>query len=140
MRLILFILAFVLAAAVDMTSTSVVSTGDVNLVLAGSEWKPISEGLYPETQFLRFGIDKLIHGFGGCNRFHGKYQVLPDSNQLQIGPLATSRKYCHETSRYETAFLQLLQQTYSFKRVHTKLSLFNASGQLILSLSQADWE
>jgi len=69
--------------------------------LAGTSWQVIgyNNGKQAVTSLIagshmdiKFGKDGTLTGFSGCNTYSGPYTVT--GNQIQIGPLASTRMAC----------------------------------------------
>jgi heat shock protein HslJ len=89
--------------------------GGVQSILAGTQ---------PTAMF---GSDGQITGSGGCNTFSGPYQST--ATTLTIGPLASTFKACDQpVMDQETAYLNALQQTSSYRFDNGRLILVNAGG------------
>ncbi|WP_036552157.1 META domain-containing protein [Neptunomonas japonica] len=52
---------------------------------------------------LNFKSDSEVEGFSGCNRFKGQYEII--NSRLEIGPLASTRKYCSKVIMYQEHLL-----------------------------------
>jgi len=85
----------------------------------------------------QFG-DNQIKGNAGCNQFSAKYVV--NKQQLKIGPVRTTRKYCAEEGvmDQEQQFLQALKNTTQYEIKIDKLRLRNAKGSLQLGFSRKE--
>jgi heat shock protein HslJ len=78
-----------------------------------------------------------LTGFDGCNDYSATYtltgQVLPDGNGITIGPIATTLKYCADTSPTETSYLQVLQGATSYDiNTNGELSITDRAGSILL--------
>jgi len=82
--------------------------------------------------------DKEIRGNAGCNQFSASYVV--NKQQLKIGPVITTRKYCSEEGvmEQEQQVLQALKQTTQYEIKADKLSFRNAKGSLQLGFSRKE--
>ena len=100
--------------------------------LTGTSWQLADLGGQPAgKQSLTFDASKgMVSGRGGCNNFNGAYQWSGKS--LKMGPLASTRRACAEesASRQETAYLQALDATRTWKVEGKTLILSGDSGQL----------
>ncbi len=86
----------------------------------------IQTGTQPTAMF---GADGQITGSGGCNSFSGPYQST--STTLTIGPLASTFKACDQPIMdQETAYLNALQQTSTYRFDNGRLVLVDASGAM----------
>ncbi len=109
--------------------------------LAGSEWRPITilDDAFPDDfeAFIQFRGEGQLTGSSGCNRLTGRYQI--DGDRLTIGPLASTRMACPEPlMEAEQRVHAALGQIASFKRDRVDLSLFDADGNTIVTLTQTD--
>lgn len=100
--------------------------------LTGTAWQLADLGGQPAgKQSLTFDASKgMVSGSGGCNNFSGAYQWSGKS--LKMGPLASTRRACAEESAsgQETAYLQALDATRTWKVEGKTLILSGDSGQL----------
>lgn len=77
--------------------------------LANMTESPFPTPMLPSTDLTAEFADGRVSGSGGCNRFNGGYQA-PGSNQLSIGPLASTFKACEQSLMdQESRFLKALQ-------------------------------
>ncbi len=76
-----------------------------------------------------------LRGFGGCNRMMGSYNLNGD--ELNFGPIATTRRFCEETQGLEDRFVQALGQVKTFKLNGDILELYGDYG-LLARLRAAD--
>lgn len=84
-----------------------------------------------------FGADGKVTGSGGCNTFTGPYEVT--GSTLRIGPLGATRKACTEpegVSAQEAGYLAALQSVVRSEQAGPKLTLFNAKGQMAVTLTR----
>lgn len=99
--------------------------------LTGKEWKWVKtvmnngEKVYPKKVGL-FSISFMengsLYGQTDCNGFFGSFKI--QDNQIQVGPLASTRKFCEDSQ--ENIFTNSLQEIISF--------FINEENQLILEL------
>lgn len=85
-----------------------------------------------------FGTDGSVTGSTGCNRFKGPYEE--SGARLKIGPLAATRRACtgpDGAASQEQAYLDALQSVVRYERSGSKLTLFNAKGQMAVTLASA---
>ena len=82
--------------------------------------------------------DDEIKGNAGCNQFSANYVV--NKQQLKIGPVRITRKYCAEEGvmDQEQQVIQALKQTTQYEIKADKLRLRNANGSLQLSFSRKE--
>lgn len=89
----------------------------------------------PPTQ-LRFDANGQASGFGGCNRFSGRWRT--DGGQLRLGPLAATRMMCLTPGgEQEGPFLAKLEATRSARLDGGRLQLLDAQGQVLQTLQPA---
>lgn len=89
----------------------------------------------PPTQ-LRLEANGQASGFGGCNRFSGRWHI--DGGQLRLGPLAATRMMCLTPGgEQEGPFLASLEATRSARLEGGRLLLLDAQGQVLQSLQPA---
>ena len=89
----------------------------------------------PPTQ-LRLDANGQASGFGGCNRFSGRWRI--DGGQLRLGPLAATRMMCLTPGgEQEGPFLASLEATRSARLEGGHLLLLDAQGQVLQSLQPA---
>lgn len=91
-----------LALAADLPSLEatywrLVSFGDETLVISNDD-PPPHIALHSETN--------RIAGFGGCNRFFGRYRI--DGAVIKIEPLGGGRASCERTNALEQRFITVL--------------------------------
>ena len=103
--------------------------------LAGSEWSLVDDA----DRYVAFKSGGKLSGFAGCNRFSGSYSAA--RNQITVGALATTRKFCgRETMAAERAFLALLGRAAKYRVTHTTLMLQTADRDTIAELRRRDWD
>ena len=106
-------------------ATSVLYDDAIRGVLAGT------------TPTADFGDDGKLTGSGGCNTFSGSYEV--DGAALRIGRPASTRRACREpegVDAQERGYLAALQSVVRFEQAGPKLTLFNAKGQMAVTLAR----
>ncbi|RUP35627.1 MAG: META domain-containing protein [Curvibacter sp.] len=90
---------------------------------------------HPPTQ-LRLDASGQASGFGGCNRFSGRWRI--EGGQLRLGPLATTRMMCLTPGgEQEGPFLASLEATRSARLEGGRLLLLDAQGQVLQTLQPA---
>ncbi len=82
-----------------------------------------------ETHFV-LETDGGLHGFAGCNRIRGRYEL--DGERLQFPPVMVTRKACFPGMQKETAFLARLQEVQHYGIAGDSLALYGGDGRLIL--------
>ncbi len=91
------------------------------------DWKTRAEGFKQTVTFDKKG---RVYGNAGCNNFTGSYRVKADS--IEIGPLASTLKYCDGRMDGEQAFLKAVQESTSYRATDTVLKLYSPDGKLRL--------
>jgi heat shock protein HslJ len=89
--------------------------------LNGKAVKPSSD------VYVRFVDEITMEGFGGCNKFNGKYAT--DGADIKIGPLMSTKMSCDELS-IENQFTFILERTTSYNTDAKYLYLKNEDGVL----------
>ncbi len=74
------------------------------IVLEGS---PIEDVVRARAEII-LERDQRAHGYGGCNRFTGKY-LLKDG-EIKFEAMASTKMYCMDTMEIEDAFFKALYQ------------------------------
>ena len=107
-------------------------------MLQGSEWTVIGD---PEQggRFISFAGSGRVFGFGGCNRFSGKYEQHDE--HLTISPLAMTKMACPpEKMQQETEFLDILSKVRGVRVDHTLLLFLDEKGADLKALSRRNVE
>ena len=106
--------------------------------MQGIVWRAekLTNRYVPQQLNVRIIFDQndRLYGFAGCNNFNGSYKQR--SNQLTIQPLASTRKFCADSSALEQQFTQSLQSADRAEVNGNKLQLFK-NNQLILQFKPA---
>jgi heat shock protein HslJ len=93
-------------------------TGNWNLKggMIGAGTMPV----IPNVQItITFNNDGTFTGFGGCNNYNGNYKLTGNTTEfgktITIGPIASTKMFCADTSDLESSYLANLQnaKTYS---------------------------
>lgn len=90
-----------------------------------TEWMgtPLAAG--QPVPWLRFDADSgRVHGFGGCNRFTGGFELAP-GNRIRFSKLAATQMACPDLD-LETEFLRMLGSTDSYHLDGDALALHRA--------------
>jgi copper homeostasis protein (lipoprotein)/putative lipoprotein len=97
---------------------------DINwrLVKLNSHDVGIGEGGKQLTMSLSL-IDNKVSGYAGCNSYFGQFTLAKD--QLTIGPLGMTRRFCQNSAEIEHAFTKVLSQVTSFKVTEKNLKLLD---------------
>ncbi len=107
-------------------------------------WQLVSMGADNETPVasvasrvqVTFSEDGRVAGNAGCNSFKGNYRV--DGDQIEIGPLATTRKMCEQNvMTVERTVLQGMEQATSFEIKDGQLTLLDETGSPLLTFTPA---
>jgi len=115
--------------------TGVTGAWDVTSVLYDDGIRSVVGGT---TLTATFGADGRVSGSSGCNTFHGPYEE--QGTKLGIGPLASTRKACNGpegAQAQERGYLEALESVVRFEEAGTRLTLFNAKGQMAVTLDRA---
>jgi len=111
-----------------------------SVTLTGRTWQlsglanndAISSVVIDEKITLTF-TDGQANGFAGCNNYFGPSETV--DNQLKFGPLGATKMFCEgEAGHRETEFLAALERVATYTIEREQLSLFDANGQLVMSL------
>lgn len=81
-----------------------------------------------KVAFISFESDSKIHGNLGCNNFFGSYQLI--KNELNLGQVGSTMMMCQNMDT-EREFLDVLQNTKTYKLENNILELFNKDGKNI---------
>jgi heat shock protein HslJ len=80
-----------------------------------------------------------VIGNGGCNAFNGNY--TQDGANVQIGPLAATRKACPpDIMNMEMALLNALSNAKTIEATHLNLTLLGENGVQLMSLQRQDFD
>ncbi len=77
-----------------------------------------------------------VSGFGGCNRFMGKYRV--EGETLDLGRIAVTMMACAEAMDREADFFRALQATRRWKIVDRQLELYDEDGKMLARFEARD--
>lgn len=107
-------------------------------MLQGSEWTVIGDPA-EGGRFISFAGSGRVFGFGGCNRFSGKYEQHDE--HLTISPLAMTKMACPpEKMQQETEFLDILSKVRGVRVDHTLLLFLDEKGADLKALSRRNVE
>ncbi len=90
------------------------------------------EGTLPETPSTAVSLSINISagdlsGYGGCNNYFAPYTLTGTETAfgdgISIGPVASTKKYCSETSSFESLYLTTLGNTRAFSGDENHLTL-----------------
>lgn len=114
--------------------------------LAGANWEAIGYNngkqavvsvMLGTTITASFGKDGNLTGNAGCNDYNGSYTV--NGNQITIGPLATTRKFCNDPAGVmdqETQYLAALGTAATYQVEGNTLELRTTDGALAANFSK----
>ena len=71
-----------------------------------------------------------LHGFSGCNRFTGSYEL--NQEYLHLSQLASTRMACVEGMELEQRFLTLLAGVLRYTITGEDMALYDSGERLIL--------
>jgi heat shock protein HslJ len=82
----------------------------------------------PNVQItLTFNNDGTLTGFGGCNNYNANYVLTGKTTEfgktITIGPIASTKKFCADTSDLESKYLTNLQDTKTYSITNNKMLL-----------------
>lgn len=116
-------------AAITLGSAAPALAGDApapNGSVIG-DWKTRAAGF---KQTVTFDDEGRVYGNAGCNNFTGSYRVKKGS--IEIGPLASTLKFCEGRMDAEQDFLTALQSATSYRATDTVLKLMAPDSTLRL--------
>jgi heat shock protein HslJ len=114
--------------------------------LAGSNWEVIGYNngkqavvsvLGGTTITANFGKDGNLTGNASCNDYNGPYKV--NGNQITIGPLASTRKFCNDPAGVmdqEAQYLAALETAATYQIEGTVLELRTKDGAMAVDFSK----
>ena len=91
------------------------------------DWQTRAAGF---KQTVTFDEEGNVYGNAGCNQFKGDYRVRKGA--LEIGPLATTLKYCEGRMDAEQDFLTAIQSSTRYRATDTVLTLKSPDASLRL--------
>jgi heat shock protein HslJ len=109
--------------------------------LAGTSWEAIGYNngkqavvsvMAGTTITANFGTDGNLSGNAGCNDYNGSYKVT--GNQISIGPIASTQKYCNDPAGVmdqETQYLAALGTAATYQIEGSVLELRTKDGALV---------
>ena len=83
-----------------------------------------------EPHLVLRSATQQVAGSGGCNRFHGGYEL--DDDVLRFGPAGATMMSCPEGLDQEHAFLQALDGVRTWRIDGEHLEMFDEQGKLLL--------
>jgi heat shock protein HslJ len=82
-----------------------------------------------------FNNDGTVTGFSGCNNYNGAYTLGGKTTEfgktITIGPLASTKMYCADTSNFETQYLKIFQDTVTYSPNNDTMILRTSHGDQI---------
>lgn len=118
-------------------------TADSASTLSGREWllvslgnervAPLSDGRRP---YLQFATSGRAYGFGGCNRFTGRYRL--EGQGLEFSGMAMTRKACAEGMDLEQRFSRTLTDVTEYEIDDDRLALQDSAGNVLAVLRSGD--
>jgi heat shock protein HslJ len=119
--------ACLLAACTSDGTYSAGPQAEASFQLAGKEWilvelngQAVAESSRPAT--LNLTTDNKINGNGGCNRFFGNYEILPEK-RIRFNGVGSTRMACAEGMQTEQAYLAVFNTADSYSLTGSTLSL-----------------
>ncbi|MBP2161797.1 MULTISPECIES: META domain-containing protein [Asticcacaulis] len=119
--------AGLLAACSSDGTYSAAPPAEASFQLAGKEWvlvelngQAVGQSERPAT--LNLTTDNKINGNGGCNRFFGSYEILPQQ-RIRFSGVGSTRMACAEGMATEQAYLGVFNEADSYSLTGSTLSL-----------------
>lgn len=119
--------AALLAACTSDGTYSAAPQAEAGFQLAGKEWvlvelngSPIAESPKPAT--LNLTTDNKINGHGGCNRYFGSYEILPEK-RIRFSGVGATKMACMQGMDTEQALFAVFSQADSYSLTGSTLSL-----------------
>ena len=109
-----------------------VTYGEEVLELEGPTW--ILERTLLKTEITAIFEDGKLTGSAGCNTYNGTYTITAgaEENEIDIGPLATTRMACQErVMNQEARYLGALEEAETYVIEGTTLIIYFPGGALI---------
>lgn len=121
------LLTLLVAAGCGSKEPVPVSTETVKEQLLGKKWyceNMFEREIYGDVKpSLEFTADGKVRGTGGCNTISGPYTI--DGEDITIGPLMSTKKYCGAgTNDQEFTFMTLVQTVQKLKIEDDELHLY----------------
>ena len=77
-----------------------------------------------------------LSGYSGCNNYYAPYTltgtVTSFGNSISIGPVTSTKKYCQETSSYESTYLAILGDATAFAGDNTHLTFTDSENNKLV--------
>jgi heat shock protein HslJ len=130
------VVVFSLASALVAAAQPVALTGTYwRLTQLNGETVAVAEGtLLPHIAL--HGDTERVAGFGGCNRFFGRYSSTDTA--ISIQPLGGTRAACPETDALEQSFLRALALADHYDVGDRQLTLSGDGRQILVFEAVAD--
>jgi len=119
--------AGLLAACSSDGTYSAAPPAEASFQLAGKEWvlvelngQAVAKLERPAT--LNLTTDNKINGNGGCNRFFGNYEILPEK-RIRFNGVGSTRMACADGMQTEAAYLAVFTEADSYTLTGSTLSL-----------------
>lgn len=116
-----------LAACSSDGTYSAAPPAEASFQLAGKEWvlvelngRAVAESERSPT--LNLTTDNKINGNGGCNRFFGSYEILPEK-RIRFSGVGSTRMACADGMQTEAAYLAVFSDADSYSLTGSTLSL-----------------
>jgi heat shock protein HslJ len=128
-------LATVATTAPPLTDPALTGTWTYKgaMFASGSAKMPVISNTQSIT--LTFNNDGTFAGFGGCNNYNGGYtlggKTTDFGKTITLGPIATTQKFCADTSDFESTYLKVLQQTVTYSPTSNTMILRTSYGDQI---------
>lgn len=106
------------------------------------EWNVVSlKGESPKTEespFIGFNLyEKRMYGNSGCNNMFGELLYNRESGALSFDHIGSTRKACFNDT-FEQPFLSTLSQVKKLKKIaKKKIGLYDADGNLLITLEKS---
>ncbi len=100
--------------------------------LSATAWRPSHIGemsVDEDTRlYVQFETDGQLHGYAGCNRFFGHYQLA--GSTIRFDPLGVTRMACQpQILSFEISFIDALQSATTIAQRNDRIALRNDEGQ-----------
>jgi heat shock protein HslJ len=119
--------AGLLSACSSDGTYSAAPPAEASFQLAGKEWvlvelngQAVAKLERPAT--LTLTTDNKINGNGGCNRFFGNYEILPEK-RIRFNGVGSTRMACADGMQTEAAYLAVFNEADSYTLTGSTLSL-----------------
>jgi putative lipoprotein len=79
------------------------------------------------TTWMLQGVDTIISGFAGCNRFNGRYSLGND--EVSFSQMTMTTNVCDDETELETQYTKALANTARYRIEEGKLLLYSSDGR-----------